>query len=583
MSNTLLTFTIIDALNNPYTGSNIILSPYVPPYSTSSFIVTGLPKKQMLNDSGSTTFNNVVGGLYRAEIRNNPEAPTIFYLNVPNNGGNINAIDYMASGIGNTSGSIVQLTASYSNRSFSAISSSYALTASYSLTDTQAVSASYASVSSNALSSSYVKGNVDIPSGSFFTLQGYAGNPDMKVFNLGGASAYLQNGLYVLLGNGVVSADVGFQTNGVIGFTDQTQPNGVAIWTNNHLTSSNDITPDSVTTNTVNAQILRTSGTPGVAPFTNVLNLDGTGIMANGNISWDTVGNLSVGGVQQNKIGQDGAGWLADNAINWNAAGNINFAGAATFGLLGVPFTIDAGGNFSRISIGSGGETSINGDGSGTTSGGGITWDTAGNITIGNGSTILGVDGSGQFSNGLIIWDSGGDITVASLNAITLSGDGAGITGVISSSYSLTASYASSVTSASYASTSSWAKNVISSSYSLTSSYARNAGSGAGGTTLGSGSSYNITSSWSTNSLTASFQSKGYNIPITQFGSASVSTATSNIFIFPITMPSTNYSVALSANSAISNLAWGGKTTSGFTSSMLAFSGIIDYICVGNQ
>ena len=59
--------------------------------------------------------------------------------------------------------------------------------------------------------------------------------------------------------------------------------------------------------------------------------------------------------------------------------------------------------------------------------------------------------------------------------------------------------------------TSSYNLNSVSSSYSLTASYAMNGGSG-GGTTLTTGSSYPITSSWSNNALTASYAAAFANI-----------------------------------------------------------------------
>ena len=46
-----------------------------------------------------------------------------------------------------------------------------------------------------------------------------------------------------------------------------------------------------------------------------------------------------------------------------------------------------------------------------------------------------------------------------------------------------------------------------------------------------------------------------------------------NIFTFAIAMPNTN--------GAVNNLAWSGKTQNGFTSSMLAFTGLIDFVAVG--
>ena len=64
-----------------------------------------------------------------------------------------------------------------------------------------------------------------------------------------------------------------------------------------------------------------------------------------------------------------------------NANIHIGEDGACTFGSLGVPFSIDAGGNFSRLSVGGGGQITLSGDGSFSMAGGGFTADTAGNLT----------------------------------------------------------------------------------------------------------------------------------------------------------------------------------------------------------
>jgi hypothetical protein len=66
-----------------------------------------------------------------------------------------------------------------------------------------------------------------------------------------------------------------------------------------------------------------------------------------------------------------------------------------------------------------------------------------------------------------------------------------------------TASWANNSISSSYSLTSSFSNDSFSSSYAITASYALN--SGAGGTTLITGSTYPITSSWSENTLTASY------------------------------------------------------------------------------
>ena len=60
---------------------------------------------------------------------------------------------------------------------------------------------------------------------------------------------------------------------------------------------------------------------------------------------------------------------------------SIGLDGVCTFGLQGVPFTIDAGGNFSRVSVGGGGQCTFNSDGSFSLGSGGFTGDAAGNLT----------------------------------------------------------------------------------------------------------------------------------------------------------------------------------------------------------
>ena len=73
------------------------------------------------------------------------------------------------------------------------------------------------------------------------------------------------------------------------------------------------------------------------------------------------------------------------NSATASAVANDNLGigldGVCTFGLQGVPFTIDAGGNFSRVSVGGGGQCTFNGDGSFSLGSGGFTGDAAGNLT----------------------------------------------------------------------------------------------------------------------------------------------------------------------------------------------------------
>ena len=64
-----------------------------------------------------------------------------------------------------------------------------------------------------------------------------------------------------------------------------------------------------------------------------------------------------------------------------NANIHIGEDGACTFGILGVPFSIDSGGSFSRLSVGGSGEITLSADGSFSMASGGFTGSTAGNLS----------------------------------------------------------------------------------------------------------------------------------------------------------------------------------------------------------
>jgi hypothetical protein len=121
-----------------------------------------------------------------------------------------------------------------------------------------------------------------------------------------------------------------------------------------------------------------------------------------------------------------------------NDTRNFFFNGAMTFGNGGVPTTIDAGGNWSRVSVGSAGEATFNSDGSFSLGGGTITGDTAGGlaangtISAGTGNNTLFEDGSATFAiNGPV---HGGSIvtidTAGNVAGNSFAGIGSGLTGL---------------------------------------------------------------------------------------------------------------------------------------------------------
>jgi len=88
------------------------------------------------------------------------------------------------------------------------------------------------------------------------------------------------------------------------------------------------------------------------------------------------------------------------------------------------------------------------------------------------------------------------------------------------------------------------------------------------------------TSSYSKFATTSSVQSSGYTIPIIMAGSSSVSAATSKIVVFTKSMPNSNYSVAITGESAITTPSSAGRTAAGFTASFALYTGNFDWIAV---
>ncbi len=141
--------------------------------------------------------------------------------------------------------------------------------------------------------------------------------------------------------------------------------------------------------------------------------------------------------------------------------------------------------------------------------------------------------------------------------------------------------------------TSSYNLNSVSSSYSLTASYAMNGGSGGGGTTLTTGSTYPITSSWAINALSASYApgggggttlTTGSSYPITSSWAINVVSASYALIAESATTAnsSTSASYALTASFALNSIAGasgsegGGLfvvTSDGFNYNIAGYSG----------
>ena len=141
--------------------------------------------------------------------------------------------------------------------------------------------------------------------------------------------------------------------------------------------------------------------------------------------------------------------------------------------------------------------------------------------------------------------------------------------------------------------TSSYNLNSVSSSYSLTASYAMNGGSGGGGTTLTTGSTYPITASWSINALSASYApgggggttlTTGSSYPITSSWAINVVSASYALIAESATTAnsSTSASYALTASFALNSIAGasgsegGGLfvvTSDGFNYNIAGYSG----------
>ena len=145
--------------------------------------------------------------------------------------------------------------------------------------------------------------------------------------------------------------------------------------------------------------------------------------------------------------------------------------------------------------------------------------------------------GTSSFSNNSTSASYSGTASVA-LNALTSSYINVA-TNAVSSSYASTASIS---VSSSFATTSSYNLNSISSSYSLTASFAANAGS-----SLSTGSTYPITASWSNNSISSSYAT----FAVSSTSATSANTATSASYATNAGS-STSATSANTANSATS-------------------------------
>lgn len=97
------------------------------------------------------------------------------------------------------------------------------------------------------------------------------------------------------------------------------------------------------------------------------INEDTTGKFADGTITWDAEGNVTISG--NSKFNANGSGYLADNVIRWDTDGNLTIGDGAEFNV----------------------------DGSGHLASGNISWDTDGYLTFKNynmkGSTFINIMG----------------------------------------------------------------------------------------------------------------------------------------------------------------------------------------------
>ena len=148
-------------------------------------------------------------------------------------------------------------------------------------------------------------------------------------------------------------------------------------------------------------------------------------------------------------------------------------------------------------------------------------------------------------------------------------------TNAVSSSYAATASIS---TSSSFASTSSYNLNSISSSYSLTASYASNAGS-----SLTTGSTYPITSSWSNNSISSSYAlNAGSATTATSANTATSSSFATTAGTATTATSTTSASYALTASYAL-NASGGGGGSGTVTGSVNYIAKFTSGSSVGNS
>jgi len=148
-------------------------------------------------------------------------------------------------------------------------------------------------------------------------------------------------------------------------------------------------------------------------------------------------------------------------------------------------------------------------------------------------------------------------------------------TNAVSSSYAATASIS---TSSSFASTSSYNLNSISSSYSLTASYASNAGS-----SLTTGSTYPITSSWSNNSISSSYAlNAGSATTATSANTATSSSFATTAGTATTATSTTSASYALTASFAL-NASGGGGGSGTVTGSVNYIAKFTSGSSVGNS
>lgn len=112
---------------------------------------------------------------------------------------------------------------------------------------------------------------------------------------------------------------------------------------------------------------------------------NGSGYVANQNLSWTTTGAVTACGGKV-VFNTDGSGHVADGNLSWSTSGAISACN---------------------------GKVVFNTDGSGHVADGNLSWSVAGAITACNGKVAFNTDGSGYVANQNITWDSSGNIVFA--------------------------------------------------------------------------------------------------------------------------------------------------------------------------